>query len=230
MKFQPSAIAATNLSGKSGGTVATITNTFRRKSNPRQPNSAAQLAVRSRFSSLSTGWGSLTEEQQNAWIAAAPNFILFKHGEAYTLKGNTLYQRLNNNLLRAGQEAITLPPMPGTFPYVTASSIDCYIDEDTGEEFAALFTDPVVDITGFTAIGLATHPFNPGKRAVDNLMLELGPVTWAEGYIPFNADYEDFFADWVDGKRVQLGFYLINNSTGQASQVQTMQTVIYTGI
>lgn len=230
MKFQPSAIAATSLSGKSGGTTATINNQFRRKSNPRQPNSASQMAVRSRFGSLSTGWGALTTAQQDAWIAAAPNFVLFKHGDAYTLKGNTLYQRLNNNLIRAGQSTITLPPLQAAFPFVEISDIECYISEDDGTKFADLFTNPVIDITGFTAIALATHPFNPGKRAVDNLMLELGPASWGSGYMPISSDYPDFFTDWVDGKRVQLGFYLINNSTGQASNIQTMQSVIITTI
>ncbi len=226
MKFQPSAIAATNLSGKSGGTVATITNTFRRKSNPRQPNSSSQMAVRSRFASLSTGWGVLTASQQDAWIAAAPNFILFKHGEAYTLKGNTLYQRLNNNLIRAGQTTITEPPVPAAFPYIELNDINTYIDTEDEVNIARLFNNGMIDMTGYTVIATATHPFPPGRRAVDNLVLEIGPVTWGGDYISPAAEYPAFFSDWVLGKRVQLGLYIINNTTGQATQQQSLQSII----
>lgn len=228
MKFQPSAIAATNLSKKSGGTVATITNTFRRKSNPRQPRTPKQTAGRARLVSLSTGWGVLTASQQDAWIAAAPNFVFFKNGEAYTLKGNTLYQKINNNLLRAGSAAITLPPLPVAFPNVSIASIDV---EHTTDVMHITFTGATSTPAGFAVIAVATPCFKPGKRFVTGKLRELGSATITTSVANILSLWSAYpgMGTLVTGMRIELGFYLISTTTGQASQIQTMQTVVIAG-
>lgn len=228
MKFQPSAIAATNLSGKSGGTVATITNTFRRKSNPRQPNSTKQGAAKARLVSLSTGWGALTEAQQNSWIAAAPNFVFFDNGESYTLKGNTLYQKLNNNLLRAGNSVITTAPLPAAFPNVSIASITA---EHTTDVLSIAFTGATSTPAGFSVIIVGTPCFPPGKRSVKNKLRELGEGTISSSAANVLSIWSAYpnMGSLVTGQRIELGFYLINNTTGQASQIQTVQKVIVAG-
>lgn len=228
MKFQPSAIAATNLSGKSGGTTATINNTFRRKSNPRQPNSSKQSAVRALLTSLSTGWGSLTETQQNSWIAAAPNFVFFKNGEAYTLKGNTLYQKLNNNLIRSGHSAITTAPLPAAFPNVTIASVSA---QHTTDVLTITFTGATTTPSGFSVMAVASPCFPPGRRSVKNKIRVIGNVSISSSSANILSLWSAYpgFGSLVTGERIELGFYLINNTTGQASQIQTMQTIIVAG-
>lgn len=228
MKFQNSAIAATSLSGKSGGTTATITNIFRRKSNPRQPNTPKQNGVRARLTSLSTGWGSLTEAQQDAWIAAAPNFVFYRNGEAYTLKGNTLYQKINNNLLRAGNSVVTLPPTPVAFPNVTLSGLTA---EENVAVLSLAFTGATSTPAGFSVMVVATPCFPPGRRSVKNKLRELGETTIttsAANILSLWTAY-DGFGSLDAGQRVEAGFYLINNTTGQASKPQTLQVVIAAG-
>lgn len=226
MKFQNSAIGATSLSGKSGGTVATINNTMRRKSNPRQPNSAGQMAVRARFASLSSGWNSLTEAQQDSWIKASKDFVFFKHGDAYTLAGNSLYQKLNNNLLRAGQAMISTAPLPGTFPDLSIANVTAVIDD--GDPVATITTNQTIDLTGYTVICVGCHPVSAGKRSLSNLDIEIGICTWEDDHVIPSADFPEFFSDWVAGKRVELGLYLVNNTTGQATTTQTGQALIET--
>lgn len=230
MKFQPSAIAATNLSKKSGGTVATITNTFRRKSNPRQPRTPKQTAGRARLVSLSTGWGVLTASKQDAWIAAAQNFVFFKNGDAYTLKGNTLYQKLNNNLLRAGQAAITLPPLPVAIPNIIVSFVEIYIFDDL--ILADGNTEGDDTMEGWTCIGLMTPGMPPGRRNLKNKIFENGPIPYES-----NAFYNILGGfgvpigtnNWQEGSLVEMGCYFINNTTGQTTQKSTLQTILYGG-
>ncbi len=228
MKFQPSAIAATNLSKKSGGTVATITNTFRRKSNPRQPRTPEQTKTRARLTSLSTGWGVLTASQQDAWIAAAPNYVFFKNGDAYTLKGNTLYQKLNNNLLRAGQAAITLPPLPAAFPNISIVSADA---EHTTDVLHFTVAGATTVPSGFTLMVVATPCFKPGKRFVTGKLRELGSTTLTSSVANILSIWSAYpgMGTLVTGMRIEVGFYIISNTTGQASQIQTMQTVVIAG-
>lgn len=169
-------------------------------------------------------YATIPDEQQDAWIAAGPNYIFVKHGDAYTLKGNTLYQKLNNNLIRAGQDPITVPPVQVAFPYFEIENITAVIDSET--PVAQIYLTGTSDYTGYTIMALACHPVNPGKRALQNLILELGPVTFDTDHIDLTATYPSFFADWITGKRVELGLYLISNTSGQATTWQTKQSLI----
>lgn len=226
MKFQNSAIAATSLSGKSGGTVATKNNIFRRKSNPRQPRSPAQGSARARFVSMSTGWGALTEAQQNSFIAAAPNFVFFDNGESYTLKGNTLYQQINNNLAIIGEEPITEAPLPAALPNLFITSVDAYYDEEGFH--ANVNTNEYPAVEGFAPVGIVTNGFPPGKRSVKNRLRNVGEQATGVNYIDLGGVFmfqEGFYVPAV-GSRLELGFYLISRSTGQASQIQTAQTIV----
>ena len=215
----------TSLSGHSGGTTSTITNIVRRKSNPRQPRTTKQAGVRSLLTSLSTGWGGLTSSQQDAWVAAAPNYLVTKNGVSTPLKGNTAYIRANVNLSKAAQTLITVPVAPVAFPNIKIASA------------AAAAGTPALSLTvtgattvpsGFTMMFVATPCFSPGKRSVANKLRLLGSHTLTSSVADLLSIWEAYpgFGVPVAGMRIEVGFYLVSNTTGQETTPQTIQIVV----
>src|SRR5512139_3693225 len=78
---------------------------------PANPRTADQLVARSRLAQMAAAWDSLTEAQQDAWIAAAaqeqsrPTL-----GQSGPLTGLQLYIKLNSNLVRCGEATVSAPP------------------------------------------------------------------------------------------------------------------------
>lgn len=112
--------------GKIGGHVASKNRScayFRTKVTPVNRNSAAQVAARARFTSLSQGWRGLTAEQVAAWNAAVSGFATTNiFGDLRNPSGINLYQSLNNVLLSIGEDALTTPPAPAEVAAVTIAS------------------------------------------------------------------------------------------------------------
>lgn len=235
----------TSLSGHSGGTTATITNIIRRKSNPRQPRTQYQSEARARLGYLSQLWGALTHTQQDAWIAAAPNYLVTKDGVSTPLKGNTAFIRANTNLLIAEQEIITTPPAPIAFPNIGNIGGEAYYS--LGGEIYQYDTggDAFTDATDFTIIGLGS-PFFPagisddtapkigGKRSIAGTIRELGIVSNDSGFIDLTTVWPVRFpnpaipaevvaANFIGS--VVLGFKIISNTSGQASQNYTKRVM-----
>lgn len=223
MKFQPSAIAATNLSGKSSGTTATINNTFRRKSNPRQPRTNRQQTTRSELAYLAGLWGSLTETQQNSWIAAAPNFPTIKHGEIKKISGIDLFIKTNRPIVYNGNNPITTWQGPGTLPIeigpmITAGGIGNGIDNP-------LFTfqvnspwlriplgnwTPDIHWTGWQKASRFSFPKNRSKLKVDENAVNVDGYSIIFGE-PFGKNQEP----WVEGLKTKIEERFINKTTGQ---------------
>lgn len=223
MKFQNSAIAATSLSKKSGGTVATINNIFRIKSNPRQPRTSKQTAARARLVSTATTWGTLTEAQQNAWIIAAPSYVFFRNGEAYTLKGSTLYTHVNNVLINAGQDPIVLPAVPVAAPDTTGPVIEQGLIFSTDPSIWFVWApnrpwnnNPIDDWTpAFLWTGWilpSRYSFPKATRRIDiqpNSQVSSGwAITWSE-------DPNTQAAPYSLGLKAQLIEKYVNKITGQ---------------
>ena len=109
MKIKWSMVGITDGRGKLRGQVATKTlggPTVRTLAIPTNRRTTAQMAQRNRVGTNSQAWGALTEEQRQTWIAAAPFFPKVKNGDVVTVRGNTLYTELNNNLLWSGNAVI----------------------------------------------------------------------------------------------------------------------------
>lgn len=113
-------------SGKIGGHVASKNRSgsyLRTKVTPVNRNSNAQIAVRGRLSSIAKAWRSLSAAAVKAWNSAVSDYSgtdIF--GDVKNPTGFCLYQKLNNNSLRCGGAAITLPPLPIGVGYATALS------------------------------------------------------------------------------------------------------------
>jgi hypothetical protein len=118
-------------SGSIGGTTASRNRFgmyFRSRSNPVNPNTDLQSAVRSRLAQLTEAWGNLTEVQRQGWndyAAQVPR--LNKLGESIFVTGFNMFIRTNTVNLQCGGSQIDdaptellLPGADSTFT-VTAS-------------------------------------------------------------------------------------------------------------
>lgn len=106
----------TDMRNKVGGTVYSKNRGgayTKNKVSPAQPNTAAQTTARTRMTTYSQGWRSLTAAQQAAWNAAVTNFQKTDvFGDMKVPSGQNLYGKLNINIAQAGGSAITTPPLP----------------------------------------------------------------------------------------------------------------------
>ena len=84
---------------------------MRTKVTPVNPRSTDQAAIRSRLSAISSAWRGLTTGYVPAWNAAVDQWKKTDiFGDLKKPTGFNLHQKLNNNAIRAGGSAITLPP------------------------------------------------------------------------------------------------------------------------
>jgi hypothetical protein len=92
---------------------------------PRNPQTPAQQAVRQKLATQAAAYDQLTDEQQEAWIAAAAqmqsNSTL---GESGPLTGLQLFTKVNCSLLAIGGDPVTLPPAKPVFPPLPISGLD----------------------------------------------------------------------------------------------------------
>ena len=106
----------TDIRNKVGGTVFSKNRGgayTKNKVSPAQPNTSYQTTARTRMTTYSQGWRSLTTAQQAAWNAAVNNFQgTDVFGDIKTPSGQNLYGKLNINIAQAGGTAITSPPLP----------------------------------------------------------------------------------------------------------------------
>jgi hypothetical protein len=78
---------------------------------PSNPNTASQLAVRSRLTTCIAAFEALTRAKQDAWVNAAKTMATRSRlGMSGAMTGLQLYTKLNTTLLAFGQEAIDTPP------------------------------------------------------------------------------------------------------------------------
>jgi hypothetical protein len=197
----------------------------RTKVTPVNPQSTAQQNTRNNLSTQSQAWRGLTESQRQAWIAAAADFPFTDiFGNTKILSGSALYVKLNNNLVNAGQAAISAPPSPVAIPALALNAINA--DESTGVVTVA-FTDTPVP-AGFSIAIQTTGNVGPGKSFVKNLFRQVTYVP-AAGSSPatITAEFAAVHGAPVAGQKIFVRAFLVSTDSGQAGiPVQGMTIVV----
>jgi hypothetical protein len=86
---------------------------------PANPNTPAQLAVRSRIVLIASQWLARSQAEQDAWnVAAAQVQTRASLGQSGPLTGYQLFCRQNALLLELGQETVTAPAPRPAFPAI----------------------------------------------------------------------------------------------------------------
>ena len=102
MKTKPSKLFETFSGTISGLTVVNRSGQWvlRKKTNPHNPNTASQKAVRKNFSVYAGKWADLTDEQRNQWNQTAREATAkpARFGVSGKVSGQNLYLKCNINL------------------------------------------------------------------------------------------------------------------------------------
>ena len=174
MKYK--GLFATDFRGKIDGMVGSKSrfgNYFRRLVTPVNPNTPLQTMVRSIFSTLTKGWGQLTEAQRNGWTSLAdnnPQTDIYGDGRAIT--GSNLYMGINIPLMRAGESAISTPPA------------DLNV---TGLSYLA-YDDPINVLDIGVPIAFNPHPLQANEKLWVELAENVAPgKTFVGNLFKFNA-------------------------------------------
>jgi len=182
---------------------------------PTNPNTTFQQDARFRFFTVQNLWGSITEAQRQAWIAAAPDWpIMDNIGNMIVLSGYDLFMRLNLNLSIIGAATIDTPVPQQPIPALTEFGFNADLLNgimNVVTDVTAIPADHTL-VIALTAAMPATqnyikdklrvmYQFNPGENPnADNIVF----VYLARfGQVP------------VTGEKVGCRGYYINNNTGQ---------------
>lgn len=204
--------------GKLGGHVASRNRGgayFRTKVTPVNPSTTAQQNVRNSFTDLSQGWRALTPAQRLQWNNAVPNYQRTDiFGDLKTPSGKDLYQRLNGNLLAAGQAIINTPVMPQGSDSFTSFTLAA---NTTGGTLTATFAPAIA--AGSSVVVLATAALSPGVSFAKNKFRQIevlvngdvSPYDLAASYIL------KFGALPPIGSKVFVKMSQVNDTSGERS-------------
>lgn len=159
------------------------------------PNSERQASTRATFGTMQSSWRALTEAQRESWRNNATNFpTKNKLGDTITLGGNTLFQKCNMVLAKAGlPPVLTCPNNPAQhtkltpLPQPAASWLG---DEDTSAYVNCTVEFQVSDaaLDGDVINFYASAPESAGKKAnsgsTRRLLASVPKADWNE-LIPF---------------------------------------------
>ncbi len=91
---------------------------------PTQPETDAQLRIRSFLRSVASQWRGLTQAQRDAWTAeASAHQSRARLGQSGPLTGSQLYAKINCSLLNIGGEVVLAPPAEPVFDLLPVSGL-----------------------------------------------------------------------------------------------------------
>ena len=196
----------------------------RTKVTPVNPQSTAQMAVRSNLSALSASWRALTEAQRKGWIDSAVNFPTTDiFGNSKILSGNALYVGLNTNLISVGASGIDDAPAPQGFPPLTIDIVTA----TAGTQALSISFSPTPVDANFAILLQATGNVGPGKSFVKNLYRVIATIPSA-GSSPFNAlaDFTAVHGALVEGQKIFVRASLVSLLSGQKGLPSQAETIV----
>jgi hypothetical protein len=134
---------------------------------PSNPRTAAQLAIRTTFTSQAARYAGLTQTRQDAWATAAALYQSRSSlGQSGPLTGFQLFMKLNATLLRFGQEPVDEPTARPEFAPNAPQSL---VITNTGGTIAVKLTCPTSP--GTNTVVRAGAPQKSGRRALPGLRI-----------------------------------------------------------
>jgi hypothetical protein len=203
--------------GKIGGHVMSKNRAgayMRTKVTPVNPRTVYQAGVRNLFATLSTAWKGLTAAQILQWnnaVASYKSTDLF--GDIRNPTGLSLFQKLNNNLVRSGIVQISVPPLPVALPVITTGVLAAV---HAGAVTVTFTADPLI-IASVIEID-ATPAISPGRSFVKSEFRRIGLMPAIVAHVAtITALYTaKFGAPGAAGQRIFIRMKQISNVTGQA--------------
>lgn len=191
-------------------------NYIRNKTTPVNPQTTAQQNARAQLAANSQAWAGLTQGQRLAWSALAkelPFTDIF--GDSKILAGNSLYAKLNGNLNKMGELAVSDAPAKVSVPAVFLTAITA--TQTAGTITALNVTiDPATVPAGFEVAVYATPGIPAGRSFVKNEFRFLGVAPApAVGVIDLEPLFNARFGSVVAGQRIFVRLALVSTDSGQ---------------
>lgn len=219
--------AVSEIRGKLNGNVFsrnTYGSYLRNKVTPINPQTADQIAVRSRITSASQAWAALTDGSRASFEGLAKQ-VSRKNifGDEVKLTGFNLFMRLNANTLKAGGTLLTVAPADLSVTPLTAFTIGTL---DAGPDFTITFAPTPVP-AGTVLIVEATPPISAGISFVKPLyrtitVLAAATATGADVATPYQAK----FGDIILGKKIFVRGRFVVVATGAESAVLSDSAIV----
>lgn len=174
----------------------------RSRATPVNPNSTAQGTVRARMAANSAAWRGLTDLQRAGWEGLGSQMSRTDSlGQTYTLNGFEAYCSVNNNLLAAGDAAVSAAPALVTPEVVATLTVTL-----TAAAFSLAYT-PTPLSTGERLFVYASPQRNAGRSFEGDLRLV--HVSAAAAASPANifSSYTARFGTPVVGNKVFLAVH-----------------------
>lgn len=214
----------TDASGKLGGQVFSKNaggSYVRTKVVPSNPQTTAQMNVRSIFAGITSGWSALLEIQRQSFRNAVDQFKTTDvFGDLKAPTGKALYQRLNQNLSLVGQPLLQTAPQPAEIEipvnvFATGSVAGNSFDINT-----------TGDLTNSQVMVFATAPLSQGTKYVKNKLRLLATLPGAvDDVIDIYSQYTNKYGALVEGSNIYIGIRTVNAS-GQASPMVQAKALI----
>ena len=227
-KITWSGLGITNGKGKVGHTTLSHNHNgayMKRTGLPINRRTAAQVAVRNGFATISQEWGALTEAVRSAFRSNTSTFPKKDSlAQTQTLTGAQLYMRLNRNLQAINVAIITaFPALRSIANYTTAS-----IAAAAGAATMALTYTPIIPATD-SWILQASGPVSAGKNSGKQNFKQIG-VYLAANVSPLNikADYELIYGtSWkTAGKKIFFRIKAVGSTEGYESAIKEFTTIV----
>lgn len=191
-------------------------NYIRNKTTPVNPQTTAQQNARAQLASNSQAWAGLSQAQRQAWSSLAaelPFTDIF--GDSKILAGNALFNKLNGNLNKIGELAISDAPAKVAVPAVFTTAVSAV---QTAGAITTLDVtiNPATVPAGFEVGVYATPGVSPGKSFVKNQFRFLGAAPApAAGVIDLEPLWNSRYGTVTAGQRIFIRLSLISTNSGQ---------------
>jgi hypothetical protein len=224
-KFLPGSNIS-DIRGKHGGQVYSKNrggNYTRRKVTPVNPKSASQSVSRALFASLSQQWRTLTQTQQNAWIAAVGGYAKTNiFGDLKNPTGLQLFIKVNANLVVSGGAKITTPAAPKGVSVVTIGALT-YTSGTPALSLAYSANVPALT----RVIVSATPPLSAGVNFVKSqlrVISTLAPAAASPANI-LSAYNTKFGSVGAVGTKIFVAIQFVDQTSGIKSPKQMVSTI-----
>lgn len=197
---------------------------MRNKVTPVNPQSTAQLAARNRLASLSQNWRGLTQLQRDAWSSQVTEWSSTNiFGDVINPTGQTLYIKVNSNIILAGGSSTNTPPSKVGIQSLTAFSV---APDATGGTVVLTFAPTPVPANHALVIE-ATDQVSAGINFLKNRFRQIAvlPASTATGEDVINA-YTAKFGSLQAGKKIGFRATLINSQTGERALPVSFNAIV----
>ena len=203
--------------GRSGATV-------RVRVKPVNPRTNKQIAQRSKFSTRTAAWRSLTAAQQLAWNAAADSgaFPLKNTlGITFQPTGAQLYNQLNLNIVKVGGTAITDPPQKAEIPAILLGALTA---ADGTPALSQVFTGTLG--ADHSLAVYATAPLSPGISRPGKSKFRYLATYNSTSPANLLSNYQALYGDPVAGQKIFIYAETVAELTGATAQAGSSVAVV----